>query len=310
MILLVGATGMLGSAIARRLIQEGTEFRALVRPGTDASAPERAGVPLFRGDIREPASLVAAATGVETVISTANVIARALGGKTDLTIRDVDLRGNANLVRAADDAGVQRFVFLSFQNAVLDSGTPFAEAKRATEQRLSASRMREVIVRPDMFQEVWLSPLVQFDWPNRSVTIFGKGDARHRYVAVDDVAQAVVRWAVASDPPREIEFGGPEAMTRKEAADAFERALATKIKRRHVPRVALRLGSAALRQIRPPLASVMGQALAADLGDSKADDAPLRELGIEPRAVSRYIEEVVATAVAAHIDRRGRTHLS
>lgn len=293
MILLVGATGLLGSSIAGQLARDGIEFRALVRQTTDAGALERLGASVVRGDLREPATLPPAMAGVQTVISTANVIARALAGNTDLTIREVDLRGNGNLVRAAEGAGVERFVFLSFPEAILASGTPFARAKVATEQRLIKSGMREVIVRPDMFQEVWLSPLVQFDWPNRSVTIFGKGDARHRYVAVDDVAQAVVRWATAADPPQMVEFGGPEAITRNAAADAFERALSQKIKRRHVPRVALRVGSVALSRLRPPLASVMGQALAADMADSVPDDAPLRELGIQARPVSRYIEEAV-----------------
>jgi uncharacterized protein YbjT (DUF2867 family) len=293
MILLVGATGLLGSAIAEQLVENRVEFRALVRPGTDASALENAAVPVARGDMRDPVTLTSAFVDVGTVISTANVIARALAGQTDLSIRDVDDRGNANLIRAAEDAGTERFVFLSFQESILSSGTPFSQAKRATEQRLRSSDMREVIVRPDMFQEVWLSPLVQFDWPKRSVTIFGKGEARHRYVAVDDVAGAVVHWAMATDPPRDVAFGGPEAMTRKQATDAFERALAEPIRRRHVPRLGLRLGSLALRQVRPPLASVMGQALAADLHDSTADDAPLRQLDFTPRPVSQYIEEVV-----------------
>ena len=284
---------MLGSAIAERLAQRGVPFRALVRPGTSPARLEELGAEAVRGDMRAPPSLLAAVDGVDTVISTANAIARVLGGRTDLTIRDVDELGNANLVTAAEAAGVKRFVFLSFPDQVLASRTPFANAKIATERRLQASGMREVIVRPDMYQEVWLSPLVQFDWPKRSVTIFGKGEVAHAYVAVGDVADAVVHWAQADDAPRVVEFGGPERLTRKQAADAFERALGEPIKRRHVPRPALRIGSAVLRPMKPALASVMGQALAADRAASRADDQPLRAIGLDPKPVSRYIEEVV-----------------
>jgi len=155
-------------------------------------------------------------------------------------------------------------VFISFLQQILDSGTPFAKAKLATEQRLRDSSMREVVVRSDMFQEIWLSSLVQFDWPAGKVTIFGKGDAKHRYVATDDVAEAMVRVLMAGDPPRLLEFGGPEALTRREAVEAFERELGRPIKRRHVPRPALAFGSRLLRPVKPVLASVMGQALAAD----------------------------------------------
>jgi uncharacterized protein YbjT (DUF2867 family) len=296
MILLCGGTGLLGSRIAQRLAERSLGFRALVRPHTDASALERLGAEIFRGDLRDPATLPAAVTGVQTVISTANAISRVLGGKTDLTLRDVDDRGNANLVRAAEEAGVERFVFLSFSAAILAASTPFADAKLATERRLRDSSMHEVIVRPDAYQEVQLSPLAGFDWPNRSVTIFGKGDAPAAYVAVDDVAEAVVRLAMAPDPPRLVEFGGPEAMTRNQAADALERALGAPVRRRHVPRAALRLGIIALRPFKPALASVMGQALRADLVETAPSDAPLRQLGIEPRPVSAYISQMAAEA--------------
>jgi NADH dehydrogenase len=293
MILLCGGTGLLGFAIAERLAREGVAFRALVRPGTSPARLEALGAEIVRGDMRAAPSLAAAMDGVDTVISTANAIGRVLAGGTDLTIRAVDEVGNGNLVTAAEAAGVQRFVFLSFPEHILSASTPFADAKRGTEARLKGSDMREVIVRPDMYQEIWLSPLVQFDWPHRSVTIFGKGESRHAYVAVDDVADAVVHWSQTADPPRVVEFGGPEPLTRKQAADAFERALGEPIKRRHVPRVALRIGSTVLRPVKPALASVMGQALAADVADSPVDDEPLRAIGLDPRPASRYIDEVV-----------------
>jgi NADH dehydrogenase len=296
MILLCGATGLLGSRIAARLAQRSLPFRALVRPGSDATALERLGVGIFRGDLRDIATLRPAVAGVQTVISTANALARILSGDKKLTLRDVDKRGNANLVRAAEEAGVQRFLFLSFPAAILATSTPFADAKVATERRLRDSSMHEVIIRPDAYQEVWLSPAVQFDWPNRSVTIFGKGNAPAAYIAVGDVAEAVVRLAVAEDPPRLLEFGGPQAMTRNEAADAFEQALGEPIQRRHVPRLTLRLGAIALRPFKPALASVMGQALRADLVKAAPSDAPLRDLGIDPRPVSAYISEVTAGA--------------
>jgi hypothetical protein len=72
----------------------------------------------------------------------------------------------------------------------------------------------------------------------------------------------------------------------------FERALGEPISRRHVPRVAIRLGAVGLRRFRPALASVMGGALAADLHPATWDDRPLRELGIQPRSVEAYANAV------------------
>ena len=99
-ILLCGATGALGGAIASRLQARGIPFRALVRPGHSATAPAGIGIEHVVGDLRDPVSLRVAVAGVGTVISTANSVSRVLAGEGDLSIRDVDDRGYANLIAA------------------------------------------------------------------------------------------------------------------------------------------------------------------------------------------------------------------
>jgi uncharacterized protein YbjT (DUF2867 family) len=122
------------------------------------------------------------------------------------------------------------------------------------------------------------------------VQIFGKGQSPHAYVAIEDVAKATVELALQDDPPREVSFGGPEALTRREAVDRFERASGRRIKRRHIPRRVLRIGSTALRPIKPVQASLMAIALDADLASEPLSAQPLRDLGIEPRPVGAYID--------------------
>jgi uncharacterized protein YbjT (DUF2867 family) len=295
MILLVGGTGLLGSRIARLLAEREARVRALVRPQTDASALEALGIEIVRGDLRDRSSLGPAVAGIDTVVSTANAIGRILAGDRSLAIRDVDETGYENLIGQADRAGVGRFVYLSFGGVVRDAGVPFTEAKMATERLLRQSSMRPVVVCPDMFQEVWLSPAVQFDWSAGKVTIFGKGQTIAAYVAVDDVAEAVVRLAEASDPAEVVPLGGPEAISREEAVQAFARATGRSIAVRHVPRAMLRVGSTVMRRFRPAMASVMGMALATDLADSGLGPEAFHELGINPRPVSAYIAEVART---------------
>jgi uncharacterized protein YbjT (DUF2867 family) len=227
---------------------------------------------------------------VETVVSTVTVIARALAGEKDADFHAVDVVGHRELITAAEAAGVARFVFVSAARVRLEptASTPLGIGKIATEDRLFGASLHEVVVRPDQYQEIWFSPLAQFDWPARKVVIFGKGETPTRYVATDDVADAVVRLALADDPPRIVELGGPDALTRKQAVEVFERALGEPISRRHIPRAAIRAGAVGLRRFRPALASVMGGALAADLHPATWDDRPLRELDIQPRSVEAY----------------------
>jgi uncharacterized protein YbjT (DUF2867 family) len=293
-ILLVGGTGNLGGRIARHLAAHGLAFRALVRPRTDPGELRSLAAEIVRGDLRDPTSLRAAVQGIETVISSAHSLDRIMAGQRDLTIRDVDRDGYRNLVSAADEADVQRFVFVSFPGAILASRTPFAEAKLATERLLRDSRMREVIVRPDAYQEQWLTPERRFDWRRGTVTIFGTGEGRAAYVAMDDVAEAVVRLATHSNPPRLVELGGPETMSRNELVAAFEQRLGRPIRRQRLPAPVMRVLAMALRPVRPGLASVMGMSVRSDARRSAPDDKVLRELGIEPRPVTAYIDALTA----------------
>ena len=296
MILLVGATGNLGGRIARRLVDHAQPFRALIRPGTEPGVVETLATEIVRGDMRDPVALKRAVEEIETVISSAHSLDRVMAGRDDVSIDAVDRRGNANLVSAASAAGVSKFVFVSFPGPVLASHTPFAQAKLATEELLRASAMHEIIVRPDAYQEPWLSAERRFDWRSGTVTIFGSGDGRAAYVGMEDVAEAIVRLAGLADPPRLVDLGGPEAMSRNELVAAFERATGHPIRRQRVPRIALRAGAFALRRAKPGMASVLGMALSSDDRRDVPDDRALRELGITARPVSAYVRELVGAA--------------
>ena len=301
MLLLVGATGNLGGRIARHLTADGVPFRALVRPSTDPGELTDTAAAVVRGDLRDVDSLRAAVEGIDTIVASAHSLDRIMAGRKDVSIRGVDLDGYNHLVSAATAAGVRRFVYVSFPGAILESQTPFAKAKLATERLLQASPMHEVIVRPDAYQEPWLSAERGFDWRSGQVTIFGHGDGQAAYVGMEDVAEAVVRLTAMPDPPRLVEFGGPESMTRNELVAAFETALGTPLRRRRVPRPMMRLGSVALRRIHPGFASVLGMGLSLDTRAQAPDDHVLRELGIRARPVSAYIEDLVGAETAPRL---------
>ena len=293
-LLLVGGTGLLGGRIAGKLHERGVAYRALVREGSDASALQ--GAEITRGDLQQPNTLHAAVDGVGTVVTTATSIGRRLGGDKRVSIDGVDIRGNEALIEAAEQAGVERFVFVSVPMDRAMLVAPLPRAKQRIEQRLERSSMRTVILRPEMFQEIWLSEVVKLDWRDSKALIFGRGETPNAYVGVDDVAEATVRAAVADDPPELLEFGGPDPMTRKQVVRRFEESLRRPLKVRHVPRPALRAGCALLQHVHPVQASVMGMAWAADVQEQPASPTALRALGIEPRPTATYIDGVARDA--------------
>lgn len=295
MILVCGGTGLLGSRIVEHLLDADEPVRALVRPDTDADTMRAAGVTIVRGDLRGPTGLRAALTGVDTVVTSANAVSRILDGDKDLTIADVDLAGNLDLVRAAGDAGVRRFVFVSATGLGrgLERMTPLTEAKWHAEEALRASGMEAVIVRSDMLMEVWLEPLAGIDAEQGKAVIYGRGQIAHHYVSADDLGALCATLAVQAAPPRLLEVGGPEALTRNQVVAAFAAAAGKQLRVRHVPRGVLDVASRALWNTKPALASMLGLALFHDTHESITDDAPLRAAGIEPRSASDYIQAAV-----------------
>lgn len=202
-VLLCGGTGMLGGAIARKLAEHGVPFRALVRPQSDAGPLRELAADIRIGDLADRASLDRAVTGVASVITTVTAIRRILDGAKDVTIEGGDREGGANLVRAAEAVGVQRFVYVSVAGLTdaLAARAPVIAAKQATEQLVRASTMRSVIVRLVAFLEMWLSPVTGIDASKRRAVLFGRGRTPTSYIAVDDVAEACVRrWPTTHRP--------------------------------------------------------------------------------------------------------------
>jgi uncharacterized protein YbjT (DUF2867 family) len=290
MILVVGATGLLGGRVVRLLVEGGDRVRCLVRDRSKVAASWATETELVVGDLTDPASLRRACEGVDTVVATATAIGRRLAGEKGPTIHEVDELGMGSLVDAAETAGATRFVYLSYAGLQPSLGTPFERAKLAIEQRLRHSRMRTVIVRPDPFQDVHLTPLARFDIAKRKVAVFGSGTTPQRWVSVHDVARLVVAVATEHEPPGIVEFGGPEALSKIDAINIAERVTGTRIKVRRMPLWAMRGGMRLLARRNDALASLFGLGVLQDRTLARWDDGPLTERGIEPLSATEFVE--------------------
>jgi uncharacterized protein YbjT (DUF2867 family) len=291
MILVVGGTGDLGSRVVTRLRSAGHEVRCLVRPGSDDERLRADGVEVQAGELTDAASLARACVGVDVVVATATSIGRQLAGRRTPSMHDVDDVGMRALVDAAEAAKVDRFVYVSYAGVDAALNSPLERAKIAVEQRLAGSQMTVCIVRPDAFQEIHLAPIGRFDIAAGKVAVFGRGDTPRRWIATDDVAALVAAVSTEPEPPRVIEVGGPEALTRNEAIAAAARLSGRKIKRQRMPRPVARIGMRLLDKRNPALASVFGAGLLQDLAAATWNDRALVERGITPRPATEFIRQ-------------------
>ena len=290
MILIVGSTGLVGHEICTQLAAQKIPFRALVRKD---SAPEKVnhlkslGAEIAIGDLKEPASLAAACAGIEKVISTASCTFSMREGDN---IETVDRQGQLNLVEAAKNASIKRFVFISFGDNP-ENAFPLSEAKRAVENALAESGMNWSSLQASYFMEVWLSPALGFNYPQSQARIYGDGDNKVSWISYKDVA----RLAVAAldnnyAENRTCAIGGPEPLSPKQVVNIFEKTFGSTFTLEHLPKEALlQQKQAATNPLEESFASLMIQY--AD-GDNMDMSGIMKQVGVHLTSVESYAEAV------------------
>jgi uncharacterized protein YbjT (DUF2867 family) len=171
--------------VTQRLLEAGRQVRVLVRDTSDVSPLKAAGAELAFGDLKEFVTVAAACRGVDRVISTASGASR---GGAD-SVEAVDRLGHATLLRCAEEARVQKIVYLSMAGFEADSPLALARAKAATVTALRASGIPYVILQPALFMESWIGFVVGAQIQlGDTVQVVGDPSREYGFVAIDDVA--------------------------------------------------------------------------------------------------------------------------
>lgn len=238
MILVVGSTGNLGSEICRRLAAKGLAVRGLVRSTSDpekVAALKAMGVETVLGDLRDPASLAEACRGADVVITTATTT-RSMQPVD--SILATDQQGQLDLVQAAHEAGVNKFVYISYLQKM--EPCPLTTAKRTVEKAVKVSGMDYTILCPGYYMEVWLSQAVGFDYANARATIYGDGHAKTPFISREDVAEYAAQSLDNQAAHNTLfELAHPEACSMLEIVRIFEQASGKTFELQFVPAVAL-----------------------------------------------------------------------
>lgn len=256
MILLTGATGNVGSALLRRLVAEHKPVRALVRDPRRLGT-ERVRVQIALGDLADASSFRHALRGVRTVIHLAAAIRDQ--ERQGATIEEVNGLGTLRLVRAAERAGVEHFVFFSAIGSSLHSESRFFRAKAQAEVAVEESSMRTTIFKPSIIYspgDPWITLLGRLA-VLPVVPISGPGRAQYEPIWAQDVAGAVMGMLdqpASQQQHRRLELAGPQRLSYNDIVRTY---LEVRHRRRrlvHVPLPLVRWGLKAVEEVQGPLA--------------------------------------------------------
>ena len=308
MILIVGASGRLGSVVVQHLREQGKSIRVMTRNPLGLAHLKQQGAEIVSGDLRDRASLASACQGVEQVLAAAH----ALDGKGDNNPQTVDDMGNRHLIDAAKAAGVKHFIFVSVLGASPDSPLEFFRIKYRTEEYLRASGLNFTILRPSAYMELWTQLIGQPIREQGKTTIFGRGNNPINFVSVEDVARFVsIGLDDAHARNTVIEVGGPENLTMNQVAEIFERTSERQAKKGHIPLLMMRVMSILMQPINPTMSRLIRNGIYMDTVNLRYDMADTaRAFGIQQTTMEEVARRAVTSAGAALSDERARAGAS
>lgn len=192
-VLIVGATGVLGSKIAAAILDKGSmSVKTLVRPDSNPKGLHQLseqGITLVEGDLFDVSSLNRACEGVDIVVSTVR------GGRTETDEKEIVLTGQLNLIEAAKSNGIQRFVPSDFavDYFKLDWGDNYnLDFRKQIAEALSASGIPHTFMLIGAFTEAVFSPFLKiFDFQAETFSYWGDGETRFDTTTMDDTAKYV-----------------------------------------------------------------------------------------------------------------------
>ena len=240
MLLLTGATGLIGSSLLRRLTARGEPVRCLVRDPRRLG-PERVRVQITIGDLSDPRAFRQALRGTRVVVH----LAASHRDQPHATIEELAGLATWRLLRAAERAGVEHFVFFSALGATPHHAGRLHRAKALAEQAVAEAPLRTTTFAPSLVYapgDRRLARIEKLAWLP-AVPLAGRGRARTQPIWAEDVADCVLaalaRPGEAGEHAR-FELAGPNVLTHREVVEIVLRAAGRRRRLLPVPAPLLR----------------------------------------------------------------------
>ncbi len=216
MILLTGATGKTGSAVAKQLAANDISFRALVRDPDKAAALKDLGAEIAVGDMADAEAVSKALSGTEKAVLIMS------NGEHQLTIEK-------QFTDCAVAAGVKHLVKLSSMESEPGTTKPIPKMHVESEDYIRASGLAWTMIRPTFFTQNFLTSARTIKASDEIVMALG--NAVIAPTDLRDVAE-IIRLVLTDDAHlnKSYDITGPEALTLSDAAEKFSKVLGREIR--------------------------------------------------------------------------------
>jgi nucleoside-diphosphate-sugar epimerase len=309
-VLITGATGLLGGWLIQELQQRDERIRALVLPAENTDRLTARQIEVVRGDVTDASTLTAAVKGIDLVFHLAGMMG------VDRPLADyhmVNVTGSENLYRAAQAAGVLRFVhtsshtvyglgqgrLLTEEDALRPDPDPYsitkAKGDHLIQHLMQMGRMETVIIRPGTFfgpNDRLHFGRMAWRLKARKGVIIGRGDNALPFCYVSDVAQGFLLAGYHAKAPGNVyNISNDRPLTQEEMFNAIADAVGGQRPTRHLPYLATYFGGfvaekvAAATHTKPILTRLGAKMFGTD--NRHSVDKARRDLGYEPRVELR-----------------------
>ncbi len=238
MLLLTGATGLVGSALLSRLLADGTSVRCLVRDPRRLG-PQRVRVQIALGDLADPPSFRNALRGVDTVVH----LAASIRDQERGSIEELNGIATWRMVKAAQSAGARRFLFISALGASTHHRARFFRAKALAEQAVLEADLHSTVFSPSIIYapgDPWLTLLERLALLPVLMPVSGAGRATFQPIWAEDVADCLMailkRPSDAGGAGQERhELAGPQTLSHEEIVRLLLHSIGRRRALLHVP---------------------------------------------------------------------------
>lgn len=226
-ILVTGATGQQGGAVAKSLLRQGQKIRALTRNPVKGEELRKMGAEVVAGDLTDTASLKTALQGIKKVFLVTTPFEAGM---------ETEVRQGITMADAAKEAGVDHLVFNSVGSANRNTGIPHFETKWRVEQHIQKTGIPATILRPVFFMENFASPWMLPSIQKGKLVFPMQPNRRLQMIALRDIGE----FAAAAFLRREefigqvIDLAGDE-LTIPEALDILSKSMGKKIQYEQLP---------------------------------------------------------------------------